>query len=67
MIQIIALDYSKISDVEVGGIDRKDYPDFCDAYISNASYMGRDMTDAELEILNDDSDYVYSCVEQEVF
>lgn len=30
------LDLTKIVDVEVDGIDMKDYPDFCDAYISEA-------------------------------
>ena len=29
----IELDYSKISNVQVGGVDMADYPDFCDAYI----------------------------------
>ncbi len=61
MIQKIILDYSKISDVEVDGIDTNDYPDFCDAFISNASYDGRDITEEELEALNDDSEFVYEC------
>ncbi len=35
------LDYTKIEDVEVDGIDTSDYPDFCDAYIAAATYRGR--------------------------
>ena len=28
------MDYKKIDNIEVDGIDTKDYPDFCDAYNS---------------------------------
>lgn len=56
------LDYSKIDNVEIEGIDTRDAPDFCDAFIASADYDGRPMTDEELELLNDDSDYVYEAV-----
>jgi len=56
------LDYSKISSVEVDGIDTKDYPDFCDAYIIDAEYDGRPMTDEELLYINEDSGFVYQSV-----
>lgn len=62
-----ALDYSKIEDVEVDGIDTRDYPDFCDAFIASATYKGRDMTETELERLNEDSSYVYDCVQERLF
>ena len=40
----------------VEGIDPKDYPDFCDAYISYAEYTdGTPLTDDELEKLQDES------------
>jgi len=58
----IELDYSQIEDVEVDGIDTRDYPDFCDAFISSATYMGREMTDEELEVLNQDGDFIYEKV-----
>ncbi len=64
---LTALDYSKIDDVEVDGIDTRDYPDFCDAYISSASYKGRDMTESELERLNEDGDYVYEKVQDRLY
>ena len=64
---MINLDYAKISDVEVDGIDTRDYPDFCDAYISYAEYDGREMTDEELDVLNEDSDFVYSAVENHLY
>ena len=42
---MINLDYAKISDVEVDGIDTADYPDFCDAFIAYAEYDGKEMPD----------------------
>ena len=56
------LDYNLITDVQVDGIDTKDCPDFCDAFISDATYKDRPMTEEELEVLNEDSSYVYECV-----
>jgi hypothetical protein len=53
------LDYSKIDMIEFDGIDPDDYPDFNDAYICYAEYDGREMTDEELDLLNDDHDFVY--------
>lgn len=64
---MINLDYSKISDVEVEGIDMGDYPDFCDSFISYAEYDGREMTDEELDTLNDDSDFVYEAVQNHLY
>lgn len=61
------LDYSQITDIEIEGIDYKDAPDFVDAYISNASYMGRDATDEELDAMNDDSSFVYECVMERIY
>ena len=54
-----AMDYKKIDNIEIDGIDTKDYPDFCDAYISSADYDGKPMTDKQLDELNEDGDYVY--------
>ena len=54
----IKLDYSKISNVQVGGVDMSDYPDFCDAYIESADYGDREMTDEELDILNQDGEFI---------
>jgi len=41
--------------IEIDGIDLKDWPDFCDAYISEARYTdtGEELTDSELEQLED--------------
>jgi hypothetical protein len=66
------LDYSKVHDIEVDGIDTRDYPDFCDAYIAGATIeledgTFRDATDEELDELNSDRDFVYEQVEKRVF
>jgi hypothetical protein len=58
----ITLDYTQIEDVEIDGIDYRDAPDFVDAFIISATYMGRDMTEAELDVLNDDGDFRYQAV-----
>ena len=63
----LKLDYSKISDIDVDGIDTRDYPDFCDAFISSASYGDREMTREELEILNEDYDFVYDAVQNHLY
>lgn len=40
-----------IVDIEIDGIDSRDYPDFCDAYFSHANYADtlEPLTDDELE------------------
>lgn len=56
------LDYSKITDVEVVNIRHYDAPDYVDAFIESASYEGREMSEDELDLLNEDSSYIYDCV-----
>lgn len=46
------------SSIEIDGIDMRDAPDFVDAYISYAEWEdGTELTDDELEMLNDASEY----------
>jgi len=41
-----------VINIEVDGIDRNDYPDFCDAYFSYATWEdGTELTDDDLELL----------------
>ena len=61
------IDTSQVEDVEIDGINPRDYPDFCDAFILEASYKGREMTDEELEALNEDSDFVYEQVMESLY
>ena len=63
----MTLDYSKISNISVADINMRDYPDFCDAFIEEADYDGRPMTEAEIELLNEDRDFVYEAVLNEIY
>lgn len=56
------IDYKLIDNIEVDGIDTKDYPDFSDAYIVSADYKGKPMTDEQLDEINDDGDFQYQCI-----
>ena len=56
------MDYKKIDNIEVDGIDTKDYPDFCDAYIVSADYDGKTMTDKQLDEINEDGDFQHECI-----
>jgi len=61
------MDYKKIDNVEVDGIDTNDYPDFCDAYIESADYDGTAMTDEQLEEINNDRDFILDKVHEQLF
>jgi hypothetical protein len=61
------IDTSQVEDIEIDGINPRDYPDFCDAFILEATYKGREMTDEELEALNEDSDFVYEQVMESLY
>ena len=54
----------EICDIEIDGIDHKDYPDFVDAYIYSAYWKdtGKKLTDKELEELQDDGSLTYDLV-----
>ncbi len=43
------------TNVKFEGIDHKDYPDYCDAYIIYAESNGVPLTDEQLEEINDSS------------
>lgn len=46
----------KVIDVEIDGVDPRDYPDFCDAYFVGGVFedTGEDLNDVEIEQLMDD-------------
>jgi len=60
------LDLNKVSNVVVEGIDYDDYPDFSDAYISEADYDGIPMTEEQLEELNENSEFVHESVFEQI-
>ena len=48
------LNGKNVVDLEVDGVDPRDYPDFSDAYFSSGSYEdGTPLTDEELERLTE--------------
>ena len=51
-------DVNKFENVVMGSVDPHDYPDFSDAYIESAMYNGRELTEQELEIVNNDGSIV---------
>jgi hypothetical protein len=59
------LNYSLISNIEFKGINHRDYPDYCDAYIVSAEYDGEEMTHEQIEML--DSDFVYEKLMEQIF
>ena len=61
------MNYDKITDVVLADVDLNDYPDFCDAYIVSASYDGCEMTEEELDEVNENSAYVYEQVQDQLF
>ena len=62
------LDLNQIDNIELDGIDTKDYPDFCDAYICYADYKGREMTAEELDCVNDEhGEFVHEKVFDHLF
>lgn len=52
----------------VDGIDTRDYPDFCDAYICEGTYTdGTPLPDEVLEELSEDADLVYELVLKRIY
>jgi hypothetical protein len=64
----MTIDLKLIDNVVVDGIDYNDYPDFCDAYIAEADYKFKPMSDEMLEVLNTDyTDFVLESVYSHLF
>jgi hypothetical protein len=59
--------YSNLTSIDVDGVDTRDYPDFCDAYICYAELEGRPLTEVELDEVNEDRDFVYEHVLNKLF
>lgn len=56
-------DLINLTDFKVDGVNFKDYPDFVDAYISEAYWSnGIALTDNQLDQLNEFNDFVYDLV-----
>ena len=47
------VDLNLVEDLEVDGVDSKDYPDFCDAFFSGGNIVGKELTADQLDWLTD--------------
>lgn len=63
----IKIDWKEVKDIKLAGIDTKDYPDFCDAFIESATYKNREATEEELEAMSDDSEVVNKLIFDKLF
>jgi len=55
----LTFDLKDVEDMKFGGVDERDRPDFVDAYLESASVNGRDLTEDEIDCINDyHSDFV---------
>jgi hypothetical protein len=61
------IDYSKLGNVVIGGIDFEDYPKFCDAFIESADYDGVPLTELELDELSQDGEFVHETLFKQLF
>jgi len=62
------LDFKKIDNLEFDGIDFSDYPDFVDAFLVAADYNGTEMTEEQIDYLNDEHrDFVNEQVFSSIF
>jgi len=65
MINLGMVDFKSL---ELDGIDSRDYPDFCDAYISGGYYLdGTPLADDVLEVLSNDGELVHKLVFDFIF
>lgn len=62
-----ALDNVRIDSID--DINHCDYPDYCDAYISSAYWedTGEELTEEELDWLNDQADFRYEAIIDWIF
>jgi hypothetical protein len=58
---------AQITNIEIDGLDTRDYPDFVDAFIMDARVDGRQATDEELDQMNDDAMFRYESVESSLY
>ena len=58
------LNLSQIDNMEFEGVDFSDYPDFVDAFLVSADIDGRELTEEEVDYLNDEH---YEFVNESVF
>ena len=58
------LNLSRIDNMEFEGVDFADYPDFVDAFLTAADYNGKELTEEQIDYINDEH---YDFVNEQVF
>lgn len=58
------LDLRKVDNMEFEGVDFADYPDFVDAFLVAADYNGIEMTEEQIDYINDEH---YDFVNERVY
>lgn len=61
------MDLTKIDNIQIEGVSSKDYPDFADAYIVSADYNGKEMTERQLDEINENQHFVNIQVLKSIF
>jgi len=56
------IDFRKVEVIDVDSVHDWDYPDYCDAYISEANYNGKPVTDEQLDEINDNDQFRYEAI-----
>lgn len=49
----ICLEFSQVDDPIIADINMHDFPAFCDAFLVSGEYNGRQLTELELDWIND--------------
>lgn len=61
-------DITLVENVEIEGVNMRDYPDFCDAFIVAADYDGVAMTEDQIVQMEEDyPDWKYEQVENSLY
>jgi hypothetical protein len=67
-LQTVSIDTNLVENLEFD-YNQTQYPEYEDSCIISASWKntGKDLTDEELEVLNDDSDFVYESLQDHIY
>ena len=61
------LNLNDLEDIVFDDVNYLDYPDFSDAYISEATIYGRELTEDELDWVNEQTDFVHEQLMEQTF
>jgi cellulose biosynthesis protein BcsQ len=67
ILEALKMDTSKIDNIIISDIDFNDAPKFTDAHIESADYDGKEMTEEQLNEINEDYDFVYEAVINQIY